>query len=155
MPRTHSPPLMLGPYDNSIIFRPSSMAEVVHKPTLKTISVSPCLRVLRVNRPEATTPLALHGRTLHGRNKLRPSRRSPPPTGRDAIYCVHIPSAYEVPALPCRLGTQCTRAALGTWRPNGLDTCQAGGSRSRATVYRGLRPVNTEHAEARGHGEWF
>ena len=36
-----------------------------------------------------------------------------------------------------RSGARSTRAALGAW-------CSAG-----------LRPVNTEHAEIRGHGEWF
>ncbi len=34
-------------------------------------------------------------------------------------------------------GARSTRAALGAWRPTGL------------------RPVNTEHVETRGHGEWF
>ena len=36
-----------------------------------------------------------------------------------------------------RLGARSTRAALGAWRATGL------------------RSVNTERAEARGHGEWF
>ncbi len=39
-----------GQYDNSIISHPSHSAQA----NLKTLSVSPCLRALRVNRPEAT-----------------------------------------------------------------------------------------------------
>ncbi len=51
------PSRVLSRYDNPIIFRPSSMGETARKSASKPISVSPCLRVLRVNRPEATRPI--------------------------------------------------------------------------------------------------
>ena len=47
-------PRPFGQYDNPIISRPSPVGEAARKPASKPISVSPSLRALRVNRPEAT-----------------------------------------------------------------------------------------------------
>ena len=47
-------PRPFGQYDNPIISRPSPVGEAARKPTSKPISVSPSLRALRVDRPEAT-----------------------------------------------------------------------------------------------------
>ena len=116
MPRTHSPPLMLGPYDNSIIFRPSSMAEVVHKPTSKTISVSPCLRVLRVNRPEATPPLSMVALTTVATSCDPPAVRPRLPGGTQFIASTYprrtkyprylVGPARNVPAPPSARGVR-------------------------------------------------
>ena len=47
-------PVHLASTINPIISRPSPVGEAARKPTSKPISVSPSLRVLRVDRPEAT-----------------------------------------------------------------------------------------------------
>ena len=115
-------------------------------------SVPSCLRVLRVNRPEArdrpTAPRAeggagtlraegvygaLHAVGVHGRNKLRPSRCRMALDGRREGRNND--------------GQREGRNLLRPWRGGaGLDV--AGRSR-------GLRPVNTERAEAREHGDVF
>ena len=47
-------PRPFGQYDNPIISRPSPVDEAAREPASKPISVSLCLRALRVDRPEAT-----------------------------------------------------------------------------------------------------
>ena len=99
--------------------------EAARKPASKPFSVSPCLPVLRVNRPEArspvrsrrSAPLPVHCRT--SRAEGGPPRTSAPTTH---------------PA-PTRPGARSTRAAPGAWRPNrpGMWRPQAGGSQFIAT----------------------
>ena len=99
--------------------------EAARKPASKPFSVSPCLPVLRVNRPEArspvrsrrSAPLPVHCRT--SRAEGGPPRTSAPTTH---------------PA-PTRPGARRTRAAFGAGRPNGSGARrpQAGGSQFIAT----------------------
>ena len=99
--------------------------EAARKPASKPFSVSPCLPVLRVNRPEArspvrsrrSAPLPVHCRT--SRAEGGPPRTSAPTTH---------------PA-PTRPGARRTRAAFGAGRPNGSGAGrpQAGGSQFIAT----------------------
>ena len=94
--------------------------EAARKPASKPFSVSPCLPALRVNRPEArspvrsrrSAPLPVHCRT--SRAEGGPPRTSAPTTH---------------PA-PTRPGARRTRAAFGAGRPNrpGMWRPQAGGS---------------------------
>ena len=95
--------------------------ETARKPTSKPLSVPPCLRPLRVNRPEANrTPRAEGGagtsraKSNHreGRAPARPCPLSHVPLhlpGR--ITYLSSPNAMHLP-----LRAYCTRADLGAWR---------------------------------------
>ena len=99
-------PRLFGQYDNPIISRPSSMGEAARKPTSKPISVSPSLRALRVNRPEATRCTRAAPPRSQQVATLPPStKRHSAPGGPQFITSIHCIESFRSDSFVKRCGT--------------------------------------------------